>query len=106
MTASTRPSASPRASSQKPGPSSRTHAGEVARQVVDGNSVSLDLPLLGHVNLPPPYHLFWYAGVATLAAIEIIEWPIAAVLAVGKALADNHHSRVLREFGDALEDAG
>jgi hypothetical protein len=68
--------------------------------------VSLDLPVVGHLDLPPLYHLGWYAGVATLAAIEIIEWPIAVILAAGKALADNHHSRVLVEFGEALEESG
>jgi hypothetical protein len=73
---------------------------------VDNQGVSLDLPLVGRVNLPPLYHLGWYAGLATLAAIEIIEWPIAALLAVGKALADNHHSRLLMEFGEALEEGG
>jgi hypothetical protein len=78
----------------------------VARRVVDNHGVSLDLPLVGHMNLPPLYHLGWYAGLATLAAVEIIEWPIAALLAVGKALADNHHSRLLVEFGEALEEGG
>jgi hypothetical protein len=44
--------------------------------------------------------------VAALAALECIEWPVAVVLAVGKALADNQHSRLLVEFGEALEEAG
>jgi hypothetical protein len=106
MTASTRPSASPSGSGQKRDASPRPSAGQVARRVVQDEGVSLDLPLIGRVNLPPLYHLGWYAGVATLAAIEIIEWPIAAVLAVGKMLADNHHSRLLVEFGEALEEGG
>jgi hypothetical protein len=44
--------------------------------------------------------------VAALVALECLEWPIAVVLATGKALADNRHSAVLREFGEALEEAG
>ncbi len=48
----------------------------------------------------------WYAGVAVLVALECVEWPIALVLATGKALADNRHSAVLQEFGEALEEVG
>jgi len=62
--------------------------------------------VLGDVQLPPPQHLVWYAGVAALVAVECIEWPIALVLATGKILADNRHSAVLQEFGEALEEAG
>ncbi len=43
-------------------------------------------------------------GLDLLAALEIIEWwPVAAV-AAGHALTDNHNNRVVREFGEALED--
>jgi hypothetical protein len=67
---------------------------------------TVSLPIVGQVSVPPPPHLVWYAGVATLVALECLEWPVALVLATGKVLADNRHSAVLREFGDALEDAG
>jgi hypothetical protein len=106
MAAVPRPGSPPSSRSQKPVTPRPLSAREAARGAVSTNGVSLDLPLVGHLDLPPPYHLVWYAGVATLAAIEVIEWPIAAILAVGKALADNHHSRVLMEFGEALEESG
>jgi hypothetical protein len=41
-----------------------------------------------------------------MAVAGIIEWPIAGLIAVGKALADNRHSQALEDFGDALDQAG
>jgi hypothetical protein len=67
------------------------------------NGMVVSLPVIRDVGLPSAPHLAWYAGVAALTLIEVIEWPVAFVVVVGKALADNHHSAVLKEFGDALE---
>jgi hypothetical protein len=104
------PTAGPRAvpspSRQNTRQAHRSHPGQVAQQVLDHNRITLRLPAIGTVTLPPAHHLGWYAGVAALAAVECIEWPIAVILAVGKALADNQHSKVLVEFGEALEEAG
>jgi hypothetical protein len=80
------------------------HAAQAARQAATHNRVSLRIPSVATLDLPPPQHLGWYAGVITLAAIECIEWPIAVILMAGKALADNHHSKTLMEFGEALEE--
>ena len=86
--------------------SHRTGAGRAARDALARHRVALSLPVVGDVRLPPPPHLVWYGGVAALVALECIEWPIALILATGKALADNRHSAVLKEFGEALEEAG
>jgi len=84
----------------------RSGAGRAARDVLARHRLSFSLPMVGDVSLPPVHHLVWYGGVAALVALECLEWPIAVVLATGKALADNRHSAVLREFGEALEEAG
>ncbi|MGC8513633.1 MAG: hypothetical protein ACP5P1_11475 [Acidimicrobiales bacterium] len=70
------------------------------------NVTVLRLPIVGKLSFPPLEHLAWYAGVGALTALELIEWPIALVLLVGKALADNQTHRTLRSFGEAMEDAG
>jgi hypothetical protein len=70
------------------------------------NGHTFSLPLVGDVHVPPPEHLAWYAAVATLVALECIEWPVAALIVAGKALADNRHSRVLQELGEGMEQAG
>jgi hypothetical protein len=78
---------------------------DAASQASDEGSLHLTVPVVGSFSLPPPQHLAWYAGVGALAVCGIIEWPIAAVLGLGKALADNRHSKALQEFGDALDQA-
>ncbi|HZR13273.1 MAG TPA: hypothetical protein VFC33_08485 [Acidimicrobiia bacterium] len=77
-----------------------------AHRAVRRINLDVHLPVIGEVVLPEPAHLAWYAGLATLAALEIVEWPIAVVLAIGKALADNHGNHALEEFGQALEEGG
>ena len=84
--------------------SARRH--EAAHEVVRANSTVVRLPVAGEVMLPPPQHLAWYAGLGLLVALEMIEWPVALVLSVGKALADNRHNKALEDFGEALEEAG
>ena len=37
----------------------------------------MDLPMLGEVALPPPDKVIYYAGIGVLAALQVIEWPIA-----------------------------
>lgn len=78
-------------------------AGEVADQTVQDNGWSISLPLVGNVLLPPPDHLAWYLGVGALSVLEMIDWPVAAVLVVGRLLADNRRNKMLAEFGEALE---
>jgi hypothetical protein len=81
-------------------------ASAAAEEALQENLTALHLPGVGDVSLPPLDHLAWYAGVATLTALELIEWPVALVLAAGKVLADNRSHRTLRSLGDALEQAG
>ena len=73
--------------------------------VRDAESFAVNLPVLGSTRIPRPERLAYYGALAALAAAEIIEWPIALVLAVGHALAENHHSKVAQELGSALEEA-
>ncbi|MFE6555691.1 hypothetical protein ACFVHS_46180 [Streptomyces sp. NPDC057746] len=57
------------------------------------------------MELPPTEQLAFLAGLGLLAALEIIEWPVALTITIGHEIARNRHSRVLREFGEALEQA-
>lgn len=68
-------------------------------------STLLRLPGDGAIALPPAEHLAYYAAIGLLALTEVIEWPLAGVLIVGKMLADSRRSEVLREFGKALDEA-
>ncbi|OBC10539.1 hypothetical protein A5784_36580 [Mycobacterium sp. 852013-50091_SCH5140682] len=76
----------------------------VTERVREIDTVEVRLPVLGKVRVQPE-RLVYYGAVAVLAAAEIIEWPVALLLGVGHALADNHHSKVAQELGSALEEA-
>lgn len=78
---------------------------DAAQRVRDARSFAVNVPLLGHVRIPRPEQLAFYAAVGAMAAVEIIDWPVALVLATGHALLQNEHSRVAEEIGEALEEA-
>ena len=45
----------------------------------------------------------WYAGVAVMATLEIIEWPLAIMMMVGHEIAHRAHSEALRDFAEGVE---
>jgi hypothetical protein len=81
-----------------------THRDAVER-VREAQSFTVALPVVGRVRVPRPEQLAFYGALGALAAVELIEWPVALVLGVGHALMQNEHSRVAQEVGEALEDA-
>jgi len=48
-------------------------------------------------------HLAWYAGLAVMATIEMIEWPLAIMMMLGHELAHRAHSDALRDFAEGIE---
>jgi len=40
-----------------------------------------------------------------LAIVGLLEWPVAALLGLGHGLALNRRNKVVRAFGEALEEA-
>jgi hypothetical protein len=81
-----------------------THRSAVER-VRDAETFAVRLPVVGQVRIPRPEQLAYYGALAGLAALEIIDWPIALVIAGGHALAASHHNKVAQELGEALQDA-
>jgi hypothetical protein len=53
-----------------------------------------------------PEHLAWYAGITVMALLEVIEWPVAIVIAVGHEIAHRSRSKALRELADGIEAGG
>jgi hypothetical protein len=81
-----------------------SHRDAVAR-VREAQSFAVNLPVVGRVRIPRPEQVAYYGALGALAALEIIEWPIALAIAAGHALVQNQHNRVAQEIGEALEDA-
>ena len=51
-------------------------------------------------------HLAWYAGLTLMALFEVIEWPVALVIAVGHELAHRARNRAIRELAEGIEAGG
>jgi xanthosine utilization system XapX-like protein len=81
-----------------------THRSAVER-VRDAETFAVTLPVIGQVRIPRPDQLAYYGALAALAALEIIDWPIALVIGAGHALAASQHHKVAHELGEALQDA-
>ncbi len=81
------------------------HAALAAERAVRRNTTQLRLPIVGELTLPAPEQVVFIGGVAVLAVIGVLEWPVAVLLAAGHALAANAHAKIVRSFGEALEEA-
>ena len=53
-----------------------------------------------------PEHLAWYVGLTVMALFEVVEWPIAIVIAVGHEIAHRSRNKALRELAEGIEVAG
>jgi hypothetical protein len=82
-----------------------TSQSEAVEKVREGETFIVNLPLLGQTEIPRPEQLAYYGGLAALAALELIDWPVALVIAAGHLLAANHHNKLLEELGEAMEEA-
>jgi hypothetical protein len=101
MTAQTSRTVSETAPSGAPVPVTGPSA--AAERVISDNSIIVRVGDL-RLELPPPDQLVFLTGLGILAALDLVEWPIALVVAVGHELARSHHGKALREFGEALEE--
>jgi hypothetical protein len=78
---------------------------EAVEKIREGETFVVNVPVVGQLEIPRPEQLAYYGGLAALAAFELIDWPVALVIAAGHLLASNHHNRLLEELGEAIEDA-
>ncbi len=56
------------------------------------------------VQTPPIEHLAFYVGVGALAAAEIIDWPVAVLLATGHILVGLTNRPGLKQLGEAFSE--
>ncbi len=59
---------------------------EASREVAEGEVYSVQLPLIGRVPVPSPRQIAIFAALGGLAAIELIDWPVAVAMGIGSAL--------------------
>jgi hypothetical protein len=52
-----------------------------------------------------PEHLAYLGALGVLAALELIEWPLAAVLVAGHVIANRAHRQIVREMAAGVDEA-
>ena len=77
---------------------------EASREVAEGEVYSLELPFIGRVPVPSPRQLAIYAALGGLAAVELIDWPVALAMGIGSALVSRKLS-VLETREEELAEA-
>lgn len=101
--------AAPSAARRPARPSARATARPAQRAVtkaIEKEAGHIVLPYgIGPVRVPSPDRLAFYGGIAALALFGIVDWPVALVIGVGHLLADDHHHKLLADFGEALGEA-
>ncbi|GAS88973.1 hypothetical protein [Mycolicibacterium brisbanense] len=70
---------------------------EAVQRVRNARGFALTLPVVGRVAVPPPEQLAFYSALGVLAAIEIIDWPVALLLGAGQVLMRNEQRRIAAE---------
>ncbi|MEV0722093.1 hypothetical protein AB0I37_04850 [Micromonospora purpureochromogenes] len=75
------------------------------QEMVRAYTRRVEVPMMGEVAVPPPDKLAYYAGLGVLAALQVIEWPLALVVTAGHVLADQHMSGLAKGLGEALQSA-
>ncbi|GLZ51869.1 hypothetical protein Acsp07_14860 [Actinomycetospora sp. NBRC 106378] len=90
-----------------PAPAGSTPADMSAavRAAQEVHTLRVEVPGIGEVPLPSVDELAFVGGLVALGALGALEWPLVAVLGVGRVLSHVHRWRSLAAFGDALEHA-
>jgi uncharacterized membrane protein YjdF len=78
-------------------------AAQGAPSAESAQSATVTLPLV-HARVYPE-HLAYFAAIGVLAAIEVIEWPLAAVMIGGQIIAARAHNRLFREVAAGVGEA-
>jgi hypothetical protein len=55
------------------------------------------------VTLQDPERATFYAGLVALTLLEVIDWPVAALIIVGHSVAQRAHNRAIRGIAEGLE---
>jgi hypothetical protein len=87
-------------------PPTRHDVHAATHRVVHEDHSHLQLPVPGGIvtlEFPPPDRLAFYGGLTVAAVLGAISWEVAALTALGHALAADHNNRTLQAVGEAIE---
>ena len=71
---------------EAPGLCRSADGAQAAARVIASKSIDVEIPGVGRIRLPSLAQIAFLGGIATLAVLEIMEWPVAVVLDFRRAL--------------------
>ena len=89
--------------------SRRRAATTSAAQATNGRVQVLQKVKRPGASVAQPYsteHLAWFAGLTLMAPFDVIEWPVALVIAVGHEIARRARNKAIRELAEGIEAGG
>lgn len=78
---------------------------DVKHLIERAEKFSLRIPVVGTVRVPPPDQLAFYSALGVLAALNVIDWPVALAVGVGQAVLARHFTDRPREEDEKTEGA-
>ena len=62
-----------------------------AHEIIErAKKFSMKVPVVGTVRVPPPDQLAFYGVLGVLAAVNVIDWPVALAVGAGQAIISRH----------------
>jgi hypothetical protein len=58
---------------------------------------------LPQLRVPAPGNVLWWGGLAAVAAFGVVDWPVAALVAAGTWVAEQHAKAARRPDGNRAE---
>jgi hypothetical protein len=80
---------------------------DASQLVARAKKFSIQLPVVGKVPVPPPDQLAFYGALGALAAVGLIDWPVALAIGAGQAVVARHfgnHSAAQATASSARDD--
>jgi hypothetical protein len=69
----------------------------------DSQASTVTLPL-AHLEVSPE-QLAYFGALGVMAVLELVEWPVVAVIVTGHVIATRAHRRIVREFATGMDEA-
>ena len=66
------------------------HRDDASTLVERANTFSVHVPAVRRMSVPPADQLAFYAALRILAAVNVIDWPVASAIGVGEAVVAGH----------------
>jgi hypothetical protein len=84
-------------------PTKKAARPKITESIIERRMARVTVPLINFTIEVPRELIPFYVGLGAVVALELVDWPIALLIAAGHTLGSRSHNQVLRELGEGLE---